>query len=45
MMQMGFSLEEIRDSLISQKYDEVMATYLLLDYKNSEVRSVRLRTS
>uniref|UniRef100_A0A3B3QQ31 MAP/microtubule affinity-regulating kinase 3 n=1 Tax=Paramormyrops kingsleyae TaxID=1676925 RepID=A0A3B3QQ31_9TELE len=37
MMQMGFSLEEIRDSLISQKYDEVMATYLLLDYKNSEL--------
>ncbi|XP_048853930.1 serine/threonine-protein kinase MARK2-like isoform X2 [Brienomyrus brachyistius] len=37
MLQMGFALTEIQDSLISQKYDGVMATYLLLDYKNSEL--------
>ncbi|KAJ8266109.1 hypothetical protein GJAV_G00125960 [Gymnothorax javanicus] len=37
MLQMGYSLEEIQDSLINQKYNEVMATYLLLDYRNSEV--------
>uniref|UniRef100_A0A4W4DXQ7 non-specific serine/threonine protein kinase n=1 Tax=Electrophorus electricus TaxID=8005 RepID=A0A4W4DXQ7_ELEEL len=37
MLQMGYSQDEIHDSLINQKYDEVMATYLLLDYRNSEV--------
>ncbi|XP_056317302.1 serine/threonine-protein kinase MARK2 isoform X1 [Danio aesculapii] len=37
MLQMGFSQEEIEDSLIKQKYNEVMATYLLLDYRNSEL--------
>lgn len=37
MLQMGFSQEEIEESLIKQKYNEVMATYLLLDYRNSEV--------
>ncbi|XP_053334316.1 serine/threonine-protein kinase MARK2 isoform X15 [Clarias gariepinus] len=36
MLQMGYSQEEIHDSLINQKYDEIMATYLLLDYRNSE---------
>ena len=30
---MGFSSDEIQDSLMSNKYDEVMATYLLLDEK------------
>uniref|UniRef100_A0A8C2BUV8 non-specific serine/threonine protein kinase n=1 Tax=Cyprinus carpio TaxID=7962 RepID=A0A8C2BUV8_CYPCA len=37
MLQLGFSQEEIEESLIKQKYNEVMATYLLLDYRNSEV--------
>uniref|UniRef100_A0A671S1D6 non-specific serine/threonine protein kinase n=1 Tax=Sinocyclocheilus anshuiensis TaxID=1608454 RepID=A0A671S1D6_9TELE len=37
MLQMGFSQEEIEESLIKQKYNEVMATYLLLNYRNSEL--------
>uniref|UniRef100_A0A671TQY4 non-specific serine/threonine protein kinase n=1 Tax=Sparus aurata TaxID=8175 RepID=A0A671TQY4_SPAAU len=39
MLQMGFSQEEIQDSLVNQKYNDVMAAYLLLDYRNSEVYS------
>lgn len=39
MLQMGFSLEEIQDSLVNQKYNDVMAAYLLLDYRNSEVHA------
>ncbi|XP_062372174.1 serine/threonine-protein kinase MARK2 isoform X2 [Sardina pilchardus] len=37
MVQMGFSQEEIRDALVNQKYNEVTATFLLLDYRNSEL--------
>ncbi|XP_061769652.1 serine/threonine-protein kinase MARK2 isoform X15 [Nerophis ophidion] len=37
MIQMGFSQEELQDSLVNQKYNDVMATYLLLDYRNSEL--------
>ena len=34
MVGMGFTRDEIRDSLVSQKYNEVTATYLLLGRKN-----------
>ncbi|XP_060730531.1 serine/threonine-protein kinase MARK2 isoform X9 [Tachysurus vachellii] len=37
MLQIGYTQEEIQDSLVKQKYDEIMATYLLLDYRNSEL--------
>lgn len=37
MVTMGFSREEIHESLVNQKYDEVMATYLLLGRKPAEV--------
>ncbi|XP_037832348.1 serine/threonine-protein kinase MARK2 isoform X4 [Kryptolebias marmoratus] len=37
MLRMGYSQEEILDSVVNQKYNEVMATYLLLDYRNSEL--------
>ncbi|XP_029310954.1 serine/threonine-protein kinase MARK2 isoform X6 [Cottoperca gobio] len=37
MLTMGFSQEEIQDSLVNQKYNDVMAAYLLLDYRNHEL--------
>ncbi|XP_034712398.1 serine/threonine-protein kinase MARK2 isoform X11 [Etheostoma cragini] len=37
MLTMGFSQEEIQDSLVNQKYNDVMAAYLLLDFRNSEL--------
>uniref|UniRef100_A0A803V2W3 non-specific serine/threonine protein kinase n=1 Tax=Ficedula albicollis TaxID=59894 RepID=A0A803V2W3_FICAL len=36
MVTMGFSRDEIHESLVNQKYDEVMATYLLLGRKPPE---------
>lgn len=37
MITMGFVRDEINDALINQKYDEVMATYILLGRKAPEV--------
>ena len=37
MVTMGFPKDEITESLQSQKYDDVMATYLLLGRKAPEV--------
>ncbi|XP_072516033.1 serine/threonine-protein kinase MARK1 [Salminus brasiliensis] len=36
MITMGFPKDEITDSLVGQKYDEIMATYLLLGRKTPE---------
>uniref|UniRef100_A0A8C6U304 non-specific serine/threonine protein kinase n=1 Tax=Neogobius melanostomus TaxID=47308 RepID=A0A8C6U304_9GOBI len=38
MVGMGYSLDEIQESLGKMKYDEITATYLLLGRKASEVR-------
>ncbi|XP_057215872.1 serine/threonine-protein kinase MARK2 isoform X10 [Triplophysa rosa] len=43
MLRMGYSLEEIQDSLINQKYNDVMATYLLLDFRNSELDELSIK--
>lgn len=34
MVGMGFSREEIKDALVSRKYNDITATYLLLGRKN-----------
>uniref|UniRef100_A0A8C0V1W6 non-specific serine/threonine protein kinase n=1 Tax=Cyanistes caeruleus TaxID=156563 RepID=A0A8C0V1W6_CYACU len=38
MVGMGYSQEEIQESLSKMKYDEITATYLLLGRKSSEVK-------
>ncbi|XP_063293769.1 serine/threonine-protein kinase MARK2 isoform X2 [Pelobates fuscus] len=43
MVSMGYSREEIQDSLVHQKYNEIMATYLLLGYKPTEMDSENLK--
>ncbi|XP_078283779.1 serine/threonine-protein kinase MARK2-like isoform X2 [Rhinoraja longicauda] len=45
MINMGYSREEITDSLINQKYNEVMATYLLLGWRTSELEADSLSSS
>jgi MAP/microtubule affinity-regulating kinase len=35
--EMKFSRDQIEDSLKNRKYDEIMATYMLLGIKNTEV--------
>ena len=37
LCQMGYSLDEIEDSLRQRKYDEIMANYLLLGKRTTEV--------
>lgn len=37
MLQMGFSREEIHEALSNNRYDEVMATYLLLDERRQKL--------
>ncbi|KAM9728422.1 MAP/microtubule affinity-regulating kinase 4 isoform 4-T5 [Menidia menidia] len=41
MVGMGFTPEEIKDSLLNQKYNEVTATYLLLGRKGEESSDAR----
>lgn len=40
MVGMGYSREEINDSLTKMKYNDITATYLLLGRKAAEVRGV-----
>ncbi|XP_045919902.1 serine/threonine-protein kinase MARK2 isoform X4 [Micropterus dolomieu] len=43
MLQMGFSQEEIQDSLVNQKYNDVMAAYLLLDLRHCELDEIGIK--
>ncbi|XP_041864747.1 MAP/microtubule affinity-regulating kinase 4 isoform X5 [Melanotaenia boesemani] len=45
MVGMGFTPEEIKDSLLNQKYNEVTATYLLLGRKGDESSDARTASS
>ena len=42
MLQMGFTLKEIQESLTENRYDEVCATYMLLKRDVKEVRILRV---
>ncbi|XP_071762272.1 MAP/microtubule affinity-regulating kinase 4 isoform X2 [Centroberyx gerrardi] len=45
MVGMGFTPEEIKDSLLNQKYNEVTATYLLLGLKSEDGGETRSASS
>uniref|UniRef100_A0A3P9DB51 non-specific serine/threonine protein kinase n=2 Tax=Haplochromini TaxID=319058 RepID=A0A3P9DB51_9CICH len=45
MVGMGFTPEEIKDSLLNQKYNEVTATYLLLGRKGDDGSDARTASS
>lgn len=42
MESMGYCRKDVEESLMENKYNDVMATYLLLSRKVTEVRQTRL---
>ncbi|KAL2094741.1 hypothetical protein ACEWY4_009460 [Coilia grayii] len=44
MLKMGYSQETIQDSLVQQKYNQIMATYLLLGFRTAEDESIPLKS-